>query len=220
MKTTVLRERLQQDGVQSLSNEELLTLIVCAESSTGRTIILKQIQRLFEACGDLQGVMCTEFGELCLDHGLDERKAAQLQGVLEFSRRLAMQPPTKKYQIRSADDAVALVRMEMMYLDREQLRLLVLNTKNQVLFNQSLYQGTVNSSVLRASEVLRPAVVRNAPNVIVVHNHPSGDPAPSPEDLEITRQLIEAGRVLDIELLDHIIIGNPHYLSLKERMHW
>ena len=220
MKTTVLRERLQQDGVQSLSNEELLTLIVCAESSTGRTIILKQIQRLFEACGDLQGVMCTEFGELCLHHGLDERKAAQLRAVLEFSRRLAMQAPTKKYQIRSADDAVSLVRMEMMYLDREQMRLLVLNIKNQVIFNQSLYQGTVNSSVLRASEILRPAVMRNAPNVIVVHNHPSGDPTPSPEDLEVTKQLIEAGCVLDIDVLDHIIIGNPRYVSLKERMNW
>jgi DNA repair protein RadC len=220
VKTTVLREQLQQDGVQSLSNEELLTLIVCAESSTGRKAILKQIQQLFAACGDLRGVMCAEFGEICLHHGFDERRTAQLQAVLELSRRLATQSPTKKYQIRSADDAASLLRLEMMYLDYEQMRVLVLDTKNQVLVNTCLYQGTVNSAVLRVAEVLRPAVVRKAPNIIVCHNHPSGDPTPSPEDIEVTKQLAQAAQVLDIELLDHIIIGNPRYVSLKERLHW
>jgi len=220
VKTTVLREQLQQDGVQSLSNEELLTLIVCAESSAGRKAILKQIQQLFAACGDLRGVMCAEFGEICLHHGFDERRTAQLQAVLELSRRLATQSPTKKYQIRSADDAASLVRLEMMYLDYEQMRVLVLDTKNQVLVNTCLYQGTVNSAVLRVAEVLRPAVVRKAPNIIVCHNHPSGDPTPSPEDIEVTKQLAQAAQALDIELLDHLIIGNPRYVSLKERLHW
>ena len=220
MKTTVLREQLQQEGIQSLSNEELLTLIVCAESSAGRKAILKQIQQLFDACGGMQGVMRAEFGELCLHHGFDERKAAQLQAVLELARRLATQPPDKKYQIRSADDAASLVRMEMMYLDYEQMRVLVLDTKNQVLANTCLYQGTVNSAVLRVAEILRLAVVRKAPNIIVCHNHPSGDPTPSPEDLEVTTQLVKAAQFFDIEVLDHLIIGNPRYVSLKERLRW
>jgi DNA repair protein RadC len=220
MKTTILREQLQQYGIQTLSNEELLTLIFCTESSTGRIDVLRQVQKLLANCGDLQGILSAEFGEICLSHGFGEKKAAQLQAVLELARRLAGQTPPKKYQIRSVDDAASLVRMEMMYLDHEQLRVLVLDTKNQVLANLCLYQGTINSSVLRAAEIFRPAIARKAANIIVCHNHPSGDATPSPEDLEVTKQLVEAGKVLDIEVLDHIIIGNPRYVSLKEHMRW
>jgi DNA repair protein RadC len=220
MKTRILREQLQQYGIQTFSNEELLALIFCTESTTERVQILKKIQKLFAACHDLQGVLCADFGEICLAHGLGEHKAAQLQAVLEFAKRLAAQSPTKKYQIRSVDDAANLVRMEMMYLDHEQMRVLVLDTKNQVLANLCLYQGTINSSVLRAAEIFRPAIARKAAHIIICHNHPSGDATPSPEDLEVTKQLVAAGNVLDIELLDHIIIGNPRYVSLKEHMRW
>src|SRR6266700_1570043 len=110
--------------------------------------------------------------------------------------------------------------MEMTFLDHEQMRILVLDTKNQVVENISRYQGTVNSSVLRAAEVYRPAIIRNCPGVIICHNHPSGDPTPSPEDIAVTRQLVEAGKVLDIELVDHLVIGNHRFVSLKERMRW
>ena len=109
---------------------------------------------------------------------------------------------------------------EMMYLDHEQMRILVLDTKNQVMENISRYQGTVNSSVLRAAEVFRQAVIRNCPAVIVCHNHPSGDPTPSPEDIAVTEQLVSAGKHLDIELVDHIVIGNNRFVSLKERLRW
>ena len=220
MKTTVLREQLQLSGIQTFSNEELLALIFSPESTTERVLVLRQMQKLFTACGDLQGVLCAEFGDICLTHGFGEQRAAQLQAVLEFARRLASQPPTKKYQIRSADDAVSLVRMEMMYLDTEQMRVLVLDTKNYVVANLTLYQGTINSAVLRAAEIFRPAIARKAANIILCHNHPSGDPLPSPEDENVTTQLVAAGQVLDIELLDHIIIGNPRFVSLKERMRW
>jgi DNA repair protein RadC len=116
----------------------------------------------------------------------------------------------EKYQIKSPLDAANLVMMEMTFLD----------TKNQVVENISRYQGTVNSSVLRAAEVYRPAVIRNCPGVIICHNHPSGDPTPSPEDIAVTEQLVQAGRHLDIELVDHLVIGNQRYVSLKERMKW
>ncbi len=220
MKIMVLREQLQQYGPQSLSTQELLALIFSPESTTERVQVLKKIQKLFAECGDLQGVLCAEFGEICLTHGFGEQKAAQFQAVLEFAKRLAAHPPEKKYQIRSADDAFSLVRMDMMYLDTEQMRVLVLDTQNQVVANLCLYQGTVNSAVLRAAEIFRPAIARKAANIIVCHNHPSGNPTPSPEDLEVTKQLVSAGKVLDIELLDHLIIGNPRFVSLKERMHW
>ena len=126
----------------------------------------------------------------------------------------------EKYQIKSPVDAANLVMPEMAYLDHEQMRILVLDTKNQVVENISRYQGTVNSSVLRAAEVYRPAIIRNCPGVIICHNHPSGDPTPSPEDIAVTEQLVQAGRQLDIELVDHLIIGNQRFISLKERMRW
>lgn len=220
MKTTILREQLQQYGTPSLSNEELLTLILCTEGSTKRVQVLRQIQKLFAACGDLQGVLCADFGEICLTHGFGEQKAAQLQSILELAKRLATNLPEKKYQIRSADDAAALVRMDMMYLDHEQMRILVLNTKNEVIANLGLYQGTVNSSVLRVAEVFRPAIARKAPNIILYHNHPSGNPTPSPEDLDVTKQIVAAGQVLEIALLDHVIIGNPGYTSIREILLW
>lgn len=220
MKTAILREQLQHYGIQSFSNEELLALICSPESTTERVQVLRNMQKLFTTCGDLQGVLCAEFGDLCLTHGFGEYRAAQLQAVLEFAKRLAAQPPTKKHQIRSADDAFSLVRMDMMYLDTEQFRVLVLGTKNQVLANHCLYQGTINSTVIRAAEIFRPAIARKAANIIVCHNHPSGDPSPSPEDLDVTTQLVEAGKLLDIEVLDHLIIGNPRFVSLKERMRW
>ena len=100
------------------------------------------------------------------------------------------------------------------------MRILVLDTKNQVVDNINRYRGTVNSSVLRAAEIFRPAIMRNCPGVIIYHNHPSGAPTPSPEDISVTEQLVEAGRVLDIELVDHLVIGNHRFVSLKERMRW
>src|ERR671938_106348 len=100
------------------------------------------------------------------------------------------------------------------------MRILVLDTKNQVVDNINRYRGTVNSSVLRAAEIFRPAITRNCPGVLICHNHPSGDPTPSPEDIAVTEQLVKAAELLDIDLLDHIIIGNPRYASLKERMQW
>lgn len=220
MKPTVFREHLQHYGPQSLSTEELLALICSTESTTERAQVLKKIQKLFAACGTLQGVMCADFGEICLAHQFEEHRAAQLQAVFEFARRLASHAPTTKYQICRVDDAASLVRLDMMYLDSEHLRVLVLDTKHCVLANLVLYQGTINSSVLRASEIFRPAVARKAASIIVIHNHPSGDPTPSPEDLDVTKQLVSAGQVLDIELLDHLIIGNPRYVSLKEYLRW
>jgi DNA repair protein RadC len=110
-----------------------------------------------------------------------------------------------------------LVMIEMAYLAQEQLRVLCLDTKNYVVHQQVVYQGTVNTSVVRAAEVFRPAVQRNSPAIVALHNHPSGDPTPSPEDVRTTEQLRQAGEVLDIELLDHIIIGQGKFVSLKER---
>ena len=114
-------------------------------------------------------------------------------------------------------DVYSLLGPEMSPLAQEQLRVLLLNTKNQVVGQRVIYQGNVNSSMIRPAEVLRPAVVQAVPNIIVCHNHPSQDPTPSPEDAAITRNLVKAGKLLGVELHDHVVIGGKRYVSLKER---
>ena len=212
------RERLQHYGSQALSTSELLAIIL--RTGTTRENVIELASKLLAKYGGLAGLMRAEFGELCNEYGLGEAKAAQLKAALEIGRRMSTLQIEERYQIRSSADAANLVMQDMMYLDHEQMRILVLDTKNQVIENISRYQGTVNSSVLRTAEVFRPAVIRNCPSVIVCHNHPSGDPSPSPEDIAVTKQLVEAGIHLDIELVDHIIIGSHRFVSLKERLRW
>jgi DNA repair protein RadC len=209
-------ERLQENGVETLNMPELLTIIL--RTGTARDNAMELATKMLSKYGGIGGLVSAGFHELSNDLG--PAKTAQLKAALEIGKRLSTIQPDKKYQIRSADDAANLVRMQMMYLDHEEMHVLVMDTKNQVREHVKSYKGTVNSSVLRAAEIFRPAVVRNCPHVIVCHNHPSGDPTPSPEDIEVTKQLAKAAELLDIELLDHIIIGNPRYVSLKERLRW
>jgi len=212
------RERLRSEGAECLSQTELLAIVL--RTGTQRDNVLELSGKLLAKYGGLKGLARVSFGELTNEHGLGEAKIAQLLAALEIGKRLGRASSEEKYQIKSADDAANLVRMDMMYLPHEEMRILSLDTKNNVIENVMRYKGTVNSSVLRAAEVFRSAVIRNCPSVIVAHNHPSGDPTPSPEDMEVTRQLVDAGKALDIELLDHLIIGNPRYVSLKEKLRW
>lgn len=212
------RERLRVYGPQALSNAELLAIIL--RTGTARDNVLELAGKLLARYGGLRGLLRADFGELCREHGLGEAKCSQIKAALELGKRLGQQTMEEKYQIKSPQDAASLVMVEMMHLDYEIMKVLVLDTKNQVMENINLYQGTVNSSVLRVAEVFRPAVTRNCPAVLVCHNHPSGDTEPSPEDISATEQMVQAGQLLDIELVDHIIIGGHRYTSLKERLHW
>jgi DNA repair protein RadC len=212
------RERLRTYGSQSLSNAELLAIIL--RTGTARDNVLELSSKLLAKYGGLGGLLRIDFSELCLEHGLGEAKTAQLKAALELGKRLGREQLEEKYQIKSPRDAANLVMVEMTHLDHEQMRILVLDTKNQVVENINRYQGTVNSSVLRVAEIFRPAITRNCPAMIVCHNHPSGDPTPSPEDIVVTEQLVQAGKLLDIELVDHLIIGNQKYISLKEKLRW
>lgn len=212
------RERLRTHGPQALSNSELLAIIL--RTGTARDNVLELAGKLLAKYGGFGGLLSADFSELCLEHGLGDAKTAQLKAALEIGKRLGRQQLDEKYQIKSARDAANLVMVEMTYLDHEQMRILVLDTKNQVVENINRYQGTVNSSVLRVAEIFRPAITRNCPGVIICHNHPSGDPTPSPEDIAVTEQLVQAGKLLEIELVDHLIIGSHRYVSLKERLRW
>lgn len=126
----------------------------------------------------------------------------------------------ERYKISTPQDAVSLVMMEMAYLDAEQPRVLLLDARGQLVEKVSLYQRADTSSVLRGAKVFCPTILLTCPGLILCYNHPSSDPTASPEDREVTRQLVEAGRLLEVELVDHIIIGHPHYVSLKAEMGW
>ena len=213
-----LRERLQVSGASVLSNADLLAIVLGTGPSPPS--VIRQMQALL-ASTSLQELLRIDFGELSTTHQLGDTKAAQLQAVVELARRLTLPADGDRYQILSPADAANLVRADMSYLDHEEMRILCLDTKNRVVTNIRLYQGTINSSVLRAAEIFRPAVTRNCPGILICHNHPSGDPTPSPEDEQVTWQLVEVAKLFDIDLVDHVIIGSNHrFVSLKERLRW
>ncbi len=215
--TKQLREQLALSGAYTLSTTDLLSIIL--RTGSGSETIVQSIRSLLSSLS-LQELLQADFGELCRSHNLGKAKAAQLQAIVEVARRLTLPVTDEKYAIRSPADAAALVMADMAYLDHEQLRVLALDTKNKVVANVMLYKGTVNSSGLRVVEIFRPAIARQCPGIILCHNHPSGVSEPSQEDLEVTKQLVEAGKLLEIELLDHLIIGSGCFASLRERLRW
>ena len=149
--------------------------------------------------------------------GIGEAKAAQIKAALELGRRLQLAAPNERPQIRGPEDVANLLMLDMGLLEQEHLRTVLLDTKNNVLRVVNVYTGSLNTAVVRVGEVFREAIRANCAAIIVVHNHPSGDPTPSPEDVQVTETLVAAGKLLDIEVLDHVVIGRNRYVSLKER---
>jgi DNA repair protein RadC len=209
------RERLQHFGATALSNAELLAILLRIGTPGENVIVLST--RLLKEFGGLPGLAKASFGELARVKGVNTAKIAQLKAALELGRRLLIASPDARPQITSPIDAANLLMLEMSGLEQESLRTILLDTKNHVLTSPTVYVGNVNSSIIRVSEIFREAVRENATAIIVAHNHPSGDPTPSPEDVQVTRSIVEAGILLGIEVLDHIVIGHQRFVSLKER---
>jgi DNA repair protein RadC len=149
--------------------------------------------------------------------GVGPSGAARVKAALELARRLLQATPEERLQIRSPADAAAILMPEMSLLEQEHLKAMLLDTRNRVITTVTVYVGSLNSSIVRTGELFREAIRLNAASIIVAHNHPSGDPAPSPEDVSVTRGIISAGQLLDIEVLDHLVIGQQRFVSLKER---
>ena len=196
--------RLAQLGVAALRDDELLALIL-----GGRTAAT-DARTLLEADG-LAGLATAGAGEL----PIAPRQAAALVGAIELGRRVASTWPAPGWRIRAPADLAERLLPAMGHLEREELRSVLLNTKNTVTGMVTVYAGNLAGSSVRVGEVFREAVRRQSAAMVVVHNHPSGDPSPSAEDLRITRELAEAGRLLDIELLDHLVIGHGRWVSLR-----
>jgi len=208
------RERLRDAGPDSLSNGELLAILL--RTGSVRENVLQQAGRLLTTWGGLTGLARAGFAELCREHGMGEAKACQVQAALELGRRLAVSlSAEERPQISSPEQVAALVQTEMGLLAQESLRVVLLNTKNHVIAIREVYKGSVNSAQVRVGEVFREAIRENCPSIIVIHNHPSGDPTPSPDDIAVTRDLIAAGDLLEIEVLDHLVIAGGRFVSMK-----
>src|SRR5213593_661151 len=207
------RERLRLRGPGALSNAELLAILLRTGSAGENVVALAT--RLLARFEGLTGLAQAGFGQLCGERHVGEAKAAQLLAALELGRRVVSSQPDQRTEIRSAEDVWALVGAEMALLEQEELRIILLNTRSQVIRVCAVYRGGVHSVVVRIADLFRDAVREGCPSIIVVHNHPSGDPKPSTEDLSLTKQLMEVGHLLGVEVLDHVVIGRGAPLSLR-----
>ena len=209
------RERLAELGAQALSPAELIAILLRVGVPGENAVQVGQ--RLLNHFRGLAGLHRAPLEELTEQHGIGAAKAAQLKAAIELGRRLTLEDPNERQVINSPEDAARLVQYEMSALEDEHLRVILLDTRNHVVDTVELYHGSVNSSQVRVAEVFKAAIRRNATALILVHNHPSGDPTPSPDDLAVTRSCVEAGKLLELEVLDHLVIGQGRFVSMKER---
>src|SRR6187200_3224870 len=209
------RERLALRGPGGLTTAELIAL-VCGSGIRGRSAVELATDALAAHDG-LSGLARATDIELASIPGVGAAKAAQLVAAFELGRRLLADWPTARWMIRGPRDVADRLILQMGGLEREELRVVILDTKNHVLRVSTVYQCNISASLVRVGELFRDAVRLNAAGVILVHNHPSGDPTPSPDDLHVTSEALAAGHLLDIALLDHLVIGHDAYVSLRDR---
>lgn len=207
------RERLSKLGPGVLTDAELLAILLRVGKKGSSAVQIGQ--RLLYDFEGLHGLQKATFTELCGVEGVGPAKAAQIKAAIEVGRRLARFTPNEKVVISSPQDVAEQVQYKMANLDQEELWVLLLDTRNQLLRVEPLYRGTLNSSSVRPAEVFRTGIRHNAAALIIVHNHPSGDPAPSPEDVQLTRTLIEAGLLIEMPVLDHVVVGIRGTISIK-----
>lgn len=200
------RTTLQRLGPAACRDDELLALVM---GGADRLCVAREV---LAQHGGLAGLATAGIAEL---GPLGARRAAALLASVELGRRVASALPAPRWQVRAPTDLAERLLPAMAHLEREELRVILLTTKNTVIAMVTVYVGNLAGSSVRVGEVFREAVRRQAASVVVAHNHPSGDPAPSPEDLRITGDLAQAGRLLDIELLDHLVIGQGRWVSLR-----
>jgi DNA repair protein RadC len=211
------RERLALFGAEALSNSELLAILLRVGVKGENAVRLGE--RLLNDFGGLFGLQRATYEEVCQQHGLGGAKAAQLKAAIEIGNRLAQRGSSEdnRPSFHSPKDVADFVQYEMAALDQEQLRILLMDTRNRLEKMVTLYIGSLNSSSVRVGELFKEAIRRNVAAIILIHNHPSGDPSPSPEDITLTKAAVQAGKLMDVEVLDHIVIGRGKFVSLKER---
>jgi len=209
------RERLLQNGAGQLSNRELLAILLGSGTRSESVMVLSN--RVLSQFDGLKLLNEATIEELTAIKGIGKAKGVLILAALELGKRLNQYRPDERIAIRSPEDGANYVMEEMRQLKQEHFVALFLDTKNQAIHRQTIFIGSLNASIVHPREIFREAVRRSAASIICFHNHPSGDPAPSNEDIQVTKRLCEAGKMMGIEVLDHIIIGDRCFVSLKEK---
>jgi DNA repair protein RadC len=207
------RERLAKQGAGALKDEEIVAILL--RTGTRGTSAVELARQVLQESGGIAGLRHVRRDELEARHGIGRAKAAQVLAAIELGRRFADAALKERKAIHRPEDVAELLRYEIGGKEQEHLVVVLLDTRNQVLSMETVYIGSLNASMIRVGEIFRDAIRMNAASLIVAHNHPSGDATPSPEDVAVTRALIEAGRLLDIDVLDHLIVGKDRHFSLR-----
>ena len=214
LKWLPLREQPAYRVTQNAAGCNVSELLAAVIGGPRQIEIAEELLARFQ--GDLRRLYQAHPAELARVKGISQATAVRIKAAFNLGLRLNLSPEARP-TINSPADAVSLVQHEMGLLQQEQLRVIILDTRNHVLDIVEVYRGSVNSSQVRIAEVMRPAVQRMATALIALHNHPSGDPTPSPDDVAVTRAMVQAAKLLDIEFLDHIVVTQSRWVSLKER---
>ena len=207
------RERMRLRGPGALTDADLLAILLNT-GTKGETVTALAHRILLEG-GGLRGLRGQDHYALLKIHGLGEAKAAKVLAALELGRRMSALPPEDRHQIKTPEDLASLFVPYLTGLDHEELRIAVLDTKHRLERLVTVYQGSVNSAQVRVAEVFKEAIRSNSPAIALAHNHPSGDPTPSAADISLTAELASAAKLLDIDLVDHLIIGDGRWTSLR-----
>jgi DNA repair protein RadC len=214
LKTLPLRD---QPAYRVTSNAAACSLAELLAAVVGGGQQIEVAERLLVRFGgDIQRLYKANVAELAQVHGIGQQIAVRIKAALALGIRLH-EPTGERPMINSPADAAAMVQYEMALLEQEYLKVMLLDTRNRVLEIVEVYHGSVNSSQVHVGELFKPAIQRMAPAIIVIHNHPSQDPTPSPDDVIVTRSVVQAGKILNIDVIDHLVIGGNRFVSLKER---
>jgi DNA repair protein RadC len=209
------RERLKNFGPEALSAQELLALVI------GRGIPKKSVmniaQELLAEFGSVKAISQATIEELSKIKGIGFAKAAQIKACFELGKRQDLEPEMKNFDIKDPQSIVKAIRASIKDKAKEHFKLILLNPRNKIIGISTVSVGTLNTSLAHPREIFKEAIIHNAMSVVLAHNHPSGDPEPSEDDLTITKRLTEAGKILGIEVVDHIIIGKNNFCSFKEK---
>jgi len=209
------RERLQKFGPEALSAQELLALVI------GRGIPKKSVmniaQELLAKFGNVKAIGQATIEELSQIKGIGLAKAAQIKACFELGRRGDLEPEMINFDIKNPESVVKAIRASIKDKAKEHFKLILLNPRNKIIGISTISIGTLNASLVHPREVFKDAIVHSAASVVLAHNHPSGNPEPSEDDLKITKKLVESGKILGIEVLDHIVIAKNGFFSFKEK---
>lgn len=210
------KEKLLTYGAETLSNSELLSIIIGAGRKGENAVELSS--RILNELNDLDGILTAEYNDIISISGIKSGKASQIMALSElFKRFRTLKAGRRNVRITSPKDLADLLMGEMSYLNQEVLKVITLSTKNTIIESKDVFKGSLNNSIVHPREIFKRAISNHSASIIICHNHPSGDPTPSKEDINITLRIKECGKIIGIPLVDHIIIGNNKFVSLKEK---